>query len=77
MNREGYARFYFPTMKIKNYNVVIDGKNIFDQQIKNNMKTYDNVQKITTSQEDDYTTGCLLDYNCFKKTYSIRGIDSS
>ena len=35
--------------------------------------TYDNIRKITTGQEDDYTTGCLLDYNCFKKqNYSNR-----
>ena len=28
--------------------------------------TYDNIQKIATDEEDDYTTGCLLDYNYFK-----------
>ena len=31
------------------------------------MKTYESVQKITTGQGDDYTTGCLLGYNYFKK----------
>ena len=35
--------------------------------IKNYIKTYDNIRKITTGQGDDYTTGCLLNYNYFKK----------
>ena len=42
-------------------------KTFFDQPIKNYIKAYDNIQKITTGQEDDYTTGCLLDCNYFKK----------
>ena len=28
--------------------------------------TYENIQKIATGQGDDYTTGCLIDYNHFK-----------
>ena len=28
--------------------------------------TFDNIKKIATGQTDDYTTGCLLDYNYFK-----------
>ena len=27
--RTSYQRFYFPTREIKNYNVLIDGQNIF------------------------------------------------
>ena len=38
----------------------------FDQPVKNNLKTGDNIWKIATSQGGDYTTGCLLDYNYFK-----------
>ena len=37
----------------------------FNQPVKNNLITYDNIRKITTGQGDDYTTGCLLDYNYF------------
>ena len=50
-------------MEIKDYNVMIDGRNFFDQTIKNNLKTYDNIRKIATG--DDYTAGCLLIYLCF------------
>ena len=41
-------------------------KNIFDQPVKSDMRTY-NIRKITTVHGDDYKTGCLLDYNYFKK----------
>ena len=54
-------------MKIKDYNVMIHGINFFDQPIKNDLKTYDNIRKIATGQGDNYTTGRLLDYPYFKK----------
>ena len=45
---------------------MIDGKNFFDQTIKNDKITYENVRKIATGQGDDYATGCWLDYAHFK-----------
>ena len=42
---------------------MIDRKHFFDQPIKNDIKTHDNIRKITTGQGDDYTTGYLIDYN--------------
>ena len=60
--------FYLPNVEIKNYNVMINGENIFDQPIKNNKVTYENVRKICASSGDDYATGCLLDYPYFKDT---------
>ena len=45
---------------------MIDGKNFFDQPIKNDKVTYENIRKIAISQGDDYTTGCLLDCVYFK-----------
>ena len=56
---------------------MIDGRNFFDQTIKNGIKTYENIQKITTGEGDDYTTGCLLDYNYFKRHYKMLAIDLS
>ena len=49
----------------------------FDQPIKNNLITYDNIWKIATGQGDDYTTGCLLDYNYFSNYYKMIAIDLS
>ena len=53
---------------------MIDRKNFFNQPIRNNKITYDNIRKIATffskiatGQGDDYTTGCLLDYPYFKE----------
>ena len=39
-----------------------NGRNFYDQLAKNNLKTYDNIRKIATSQGDYYTTCCLLGY---------------
>ena len=61
---------------MKDYNVMIDGKNFFDQPINNMIKTYENIRKITIGQGDNYTTGCLLDYTYFKK-YKMIAIDLS
>ena len=55
---------------------MIDGRNFFDQPIKNDLKTY-NIGKIATSEDDDYTTGCLLDYSYFKNYYKLIAIDLS
>ena len=39
---------------------MIDGRNLFDQPINDDLKTYDNIRKIATGQGDDYTTGLSL-----------------
>ena len=52
-----------------------DGKNIFDQPVKNNKITYENIRKSATGQEDDYITGCLLDYTYFRDIYKRIAID--
>ena len=46
-------------------------KNFFDQPIKNDKIIYENIRKIATGQEDDYTTGCLLNYAYFKNYFKI------
>ena len=56
---------------------MINGENVFDQPIKNNKVTNENIRKIATGQEDDYTTGCLLDYPYFKDNYKMIAVDLS
>ena len=68
---------YLPNVEIRNYTVVINGQNFFDQPIKNNKLTYGNIRKISTGRGDDYTTGCLLDYPYFKDNYKMIAIDLS
>ena len=70
-------RYYLPNVEIKDCNVMIDGKNFFDQPVKNTKLTYENIRKITTGQGDDYTTGCLLDHSYFKDHYKMIAIDLS
>ena len=76
-DRKSYSNYYLPNVKIKEYNVMIDGRNYFDQPINNDFKTYENIRKIATGQEDDYTTTCLLDYPYFKESYKMIAIDLS
>ena len=64
-------------MKIKDYNVMIDGRNFFNQPVQNDLKIYDDIRKIATGQGDDYRTGCSLDFPCFKKYYKLLAIDLS
>ena len=65
-DRGWHSSYYLSKVEIKDYNILIDGKNIFDQPINNDFKTYENIRKIAAGQGDDYTTGCLLDYPYFK-----------
>ena len=76
-HRTSDERYYLPTVEIKDYNIVINGENFFDQPIKNNKITYDDIRKIATGQGDDYTTDCLLDYPYFANTYKMIAVDLS
>ena len=69
--QESYKQYYLPTAEIKDYNVMIDGRNFFNQTIKNDFRTYDIIQKIATDQGDDYTNPY------FKEYYKLIGIDLS
>ena len=54
---------------------MIEVRNFFDQPIKNDLKTYDNIRKIEAGQGDNYTTGCLQDYPYFKNYYKLIATD--
>ena len=41
-DRTVHAKYYLPTVEMKDYNVVINGKIFFNQLVKNNLRTYDN-----------------------------------
>ena len=56
---------------------MINGESVFDQPLKDNKVTYDNIRKFSTGKEYDYTTGCLLDYPYFKDSYEIIAVDLS
>ena len=75
--RNTHQEYFLPRVKITNYNVLIDGRNFYDQPINDLIKQYDKIRKTATRQEDDYTTRCLLDYQYFKDYYNPIAIDLS
>ena len=75
--RTSHSGYYLSNVEIKDYNIMINGENIFDQPIKSNKVTYENIRKIATGQGDDYTTGCLLGYSYFMDTYKMIAVDLS
>ena len=56
---------------------MIDGKKFFDQPVKSDMRTYDNIKRIATGKGDDYTTVCLLYYIYFNKHCKRIALDLS
>ena len=59
---------------MKDYNVIFNEQNFFNQPVKNNWRTCNNIPKIATGRGDDYTTSCLLEYNYFNKYYKMTAI---
>ena len=57
--------------------MLIDGRNFYDQPINDSIRKYDEIRKIATGKGDNYATGCLLDYNYFKKNYQLMAVDLS
>ena len=74
-DRTSHSAYYLSEVEIKDYNVMIDGKNFFDQPINNITKTYENIRKIPTVQGN--TTSCLLDYSYLKDQYKMTAINLS
>ena len=69
--------YFLPRGEAQNYNVLIDGRNFYDQSINDIIKQYDEVRKVSIGYGDDYTSGCLLDYAYFKENYKLIAVDLS
>ena len=61
--RDIYRKYFVPRVDITSYNVLIDGRNFYDQPINDSIRKYDEIRKIATGKGDNYATGCLLDYD--------------
>ena len=75
VERNSYRKYFVPRVNITNYNVLIDGRNFYDQPINDLVKQYEEIRKTATGQGEDYTTGCLLDYQYFKDHYQLIAVD--
>ena len=65
------GRYFLPKGIIKICNVIINGKNFYDQAIDTDIKQYKEIRKLTRGQGEDYTTGCLSDYEFIKNCYRL------
>ena len=77
VERDSHRKYFLPRVNITNNNVLIDGRNFSDQPINDQIKKYDEIRKIATGKGDNYTTGCLLDYQYFKDYYQLIAVDLS
>ena len=75
--RNGHQKYLLPRADIKDYNVMIDGRNFYNNLISSQIQKYSELRKVTLGKGDDYTTGCLLDYQYFQKHYQLIAVDLS
>ena len=73
--RDSFSHYYALKAQIKDFNVLIDGKSFFDLPVKNEEEPYKKI--IDMYNNNDYTTGSLLDFAYYKENYKLIAIDSS
>ena len=65
--RTEHRGYYLPTVEIKDHNITINERNCFNKFVKNDVKTFENIQKIVSGEGDDWKTSFLLDYLYFEE----------
>ena len=75
--RNGQQKYYLPRIDLNKYNIIIDGRNFYDNPIESNIEKYRELEKVMIGKGEDYTTGSLLDYDYFKKNYKLVAADLS
>ena len=74
-SRYSFSNYYVPKVKIIDFNFLIDGKSFFDLPVKNEEEACEKI--IDMCNNNDYTTGNLLDFAYFKKHYKLIATDLS
>ena len=67
-------RYYLPKGIRKVYNFIINGKNSYDKEIDSYIKRQKEIRKLTTGQDEDYSTECLLNYEYIKNHFKLEAI---
>ena len=75
--RNGQRKYYLPRIDLNKYNVIIDGRNFYDNPIESDIEKYRELKKVMIGKGEDYTTGSLLDFNYFKKHCKLVAVDLS
>ena len=71
---DSFSHYYVPTVQIiSDFNVWIDWKSFFDLPVKNEEEAYEKI--IDMCNNNDYTTGNLLDFAYYKENYTLIKID--
>ena len=76
-NRNDRRKYHLPRIDLKKYNVIIDGRNFYDNPIESDIEKYRELKKVMIGKGEDYTTGSLLDYNYFKNHYKLVAVGLS
>ena len=50
VQRDSHRKYFLRRVDITNYNVLIDGRNFYDQSINDQMKKYDEIRKTATGK---------------------------
>ena len=75
--RDGRTKYYLPRVNLKKYNVIIDGRNFYDNPIESDIEKHRELKKVMIGKGEDYTARSLLDYDYFKKHYKLAAVDLS
>ena len=75
--RNGQRKYYLPRISLNKYNVIIDGRNFYDNPIESDIEKYRELKKVMIGKGEDYTTGSLLDFNYFDKHYKLVAVHLS
>ena len=75
--RNVQRKYYLPRIDLEKYNVIIDGRNFYDNPIESDIEKYRELKKVMIGKGEDYTTGSLLDFNYFDKHYKLVALDLS
>ena len=76
-NRFFAQKYYLSKGIIKNYNVIINWKIVYNQAVDSDIKRYEEIRKLETGQGEDYATGCLLVYEYIKNHYRLIAVNLS
>ena len=76
-NRNSQQKYYLPRNDLNEYNVIIDGRNFYDNPIENYIEKYRELKKVMTGKGEDYNAGSLLDFNYFQNHYKLVAVDLS
>ena len=77
-NKDSQQIYYLPRNDLNKYNVIIDGRNFYDNPIESDIEKYRELKKVMIGKGRRlYYRGSLLDYYYFKKHYKLVAVDLS